>query len=83
VCIEPSPQMGGIQTGGGERRRDGHVLEHMGERKSLDAESVHRKFRDVVKGVISDERAESIQRAIAALDSQQDVRAIGALLSAE
>jgi len=81
VSLETSPQIGRIQTLVRVRTRDGRVLEHMGERKSLDAESVHRKFRDVVKGVISDERAENIQRAIAALDSQQDVRAIGALLS--
>jgi 2-methylcitrate dehydratase PrpD len=81
VSLETSPQIGRIQTLVRVRTRGGHVLEQMGERKSLDAESVRRKFRDVVKGVISDERAESIQRAIAALESQQDVRAIGALLS--
>jgi hypothetical protein len=55
----------------------------MGLRKSLDAQAVLEKYRGLVKGVISEERAERILSAIAALDTQDDVRAVGALLAAE
>jgi hypothetical protein len=55
----------------------------MGLRKSLDAQSVLEKFRGLVKSVISAEQAERIPVAIAALDTQDDVRAVGALLAAE
>ena len=72
-----------IQTLVRVHTRDGRTLERMGERESLDAESVLDKFRGLVKGIISPERAESINRAIAALESQDDVRAVGSLLAAE
>ena len=65
------------------RTRDGRTLERLGLRRSLDAQAVLEKYRGLVKGVVSDERAERIPAAIAALDAQADVRAVGALLAAE
>jgi hypothetical protein len=55
----------------------------MGERKSLDANSVLEKFRSLVKGTISPARAENINSAIAALETQDDVRTVGSILAAE
>ena len=83
VSLETRPEIGRIQTLIRVRTRDGKVLERMGVRKSLDAQSVREKFRGLVKDVISAERAERIPVAIAALDTQDDVRAVGALLAAE
>jgi 2-methylcitrate dehydratase PrpD len=82
VSLETRQEIGRIQTLVRVRTRDGEVLEQMGERKSLDAQSVLEKFRALVKGVVSPARAEEINRAIAALDTQNDVRAVGALLAA-
>lgn len=83
VTLETRPEIGRIQTLIRVRTRDGRTLERMGLRKSLDAQSVLEKFRGLVKGVVSAERAERIPAAIAALDTQNDVRAVGALLAAE
>jgi 2-methylcitrate dehydratase PrpD len=83
VSLETRPDIGRIETLIRVRTRDGKVLERMGLRKSLDAQSVLEKFRGLVKGVISAEQAERIPVAIAALDTQDDVRAVGALLAAE
>jgi 2-methylcitrate dehydratase PrpD len=83
VSLETRPEIGRIQTLVRVRTQNGQVLEHMGERKSLDAESVLVKFRDVVKDIITSERAERIQSAIAALDTQDDVRVVASLLAAE
>jgi len=83
VSLETRPEIGRIQTLIRVRTRDGKVLERMGLRKSLDAQAVLEKYRGLVKGVISEERAERIPSAIAALDTQDDVRAVGALLAAE
>jgi 2-methylcitrate dehydratase PrpD len=83
VSLETRPEIGRIQTLIRVRTRDGKVLERMGLRKSLDAQAVLEKYRTLVKGVISDELAERIQAAIAALDTEDDVRLVGALLGAE
>jgi len=83
VSLETREEIGRIQTLIRVRTRDGQILERMGERESLDAQSILDKFRGLVKGIISPERAECINRAIAALDSQDDVRAVGSLLAAE
>ncbi|MBI4193490.1 MAG: MmgE/PrpD family protein [Betaproteobacteria bacterium] len=83
VSLETRQEIGRIQTLVRIRTRDGQVLERMGERKSLDAISVLEKFRVLAKGTISPARAENINCAIAALDSQDDVRAVGSLLAAE
>ena len=83
VSLETRPEIGRIQTLIRVRTRDGKVLERMGLRKSLDAQSVLEKFRGLVKGVISAEQAERIPVTIAALDTQVDVREVGALLAAE
>ncbi len=83
VTLETRPEIGRIQTLIRVRTRDGRTLERMGLRKSLDAQSVLEKFRGLVKGVVSAKRAERIPAAIAALDTQNDVRAVGALLAAE
>jgi 2-methylcitrate dehydratase PrpD len=83
VSLETRPDIGRIETLIRVRTRDGKVLERMGLRKSLDAQSVLEKFRGLVKSVISAEQAERIPVAIAALDTQDDVRAVGALLAAE
>ncbi|HJQ63586.1 MAG TPA: MmgE/PrpD family protein, partial [Burkholderiales bacterium] len=83
VTLETRPEIGRIQTLIRVRTRDGRTLERMGLRKSLDAQSVLEKFRGLVKAVVSAKRAERIPAAIAALDTQNDVRAVGALLAAE
>lgn len=83
VSLETRPEIGRIETLVQVRMKDGQTLERLGLRKSLDAGSVLEKFRGLVKGVVSDERADRIPAAIAALDTQDDVRDIGALLAAE
>jgi 2-methylcitrate dehydratase PrpD len=83
VSLETRPEIGRIQTLIRVRTRDGKVLERMGLRKSLDAQSVLEKFRGLVKGVISAEQAERIPVTIAALDAHDDVRKVGALLAGE
>jgi 2-methylcitrate dehydratase PrpD len=83
VSLETRPEIGRIETLVRVRTRDGQTLERMGLRKSLDAPSVLDKFRGLVKGVVSAERAERIPAAIAALDTQGDVRRLGTLLAAE
>lgn len=83
VSLQTRPEMGRIETLVRVRTKDGRTLERLGLRKSLDAQAVLEKYRGLVKGVISDERAERIPAAIAALDAQADVRAVGALLAAE
>lgn len=83
VSLETRPEIGRIETLIRVRMKDGQTLERMGLRKSLDAPSVLDKFRGLVKGVVSAERAERIPAAIAALDTQGDVRRLGTLLGAE
>jgi 2-methylcitrate dehydratase PrpD len=80
VSLETREEIGRIETLVRVRTRDGQVLERMAQRESLNAEQMLAKFRDVVKGVVSPARAEEIIRAIDALDMQQDVRRVGALL---
>jgi len=83
VSLETRQEIGRIQTLVRVRTRDGRAFERVGERESLDAVSVLEKFRLLVTGIISPARAENINRAITALDSQDDVRAVGSLLAAE
>jgi 2-methylcitrate dehydratase PrpD len=83
VSLETREEIGRIQTLVRVRTRDGQVLERMAERESLDAEGVLQKFRGLVKGIISPARAEGIIRSIDGLDSQDDVSAVGSLLTAE
>jgi 2-methylcitrate dehydratase PrpD len=83
VSLQTRPEIGRIETLVRVRTRDGRTLERLGLRKSLDAQAVLEKYRGLVKGVISEPRAERIPAAIAALDAQADVRAVGALLAAE
>lgn len=83
VSLETRQEIGRNQTLVRVRTRDGQILEHMGERKSLDANSVLEKFRSLVNGAISPARAENINSAIAALETQDDVRTVGSMLAAE
>ena len=83
VSLETREEIGRIQTLVRVRTRDGEVLERMGVREGLDAEAVLEKFRGLTKGIISPARAEQINAAIAALDSLDDLSALGSLLAAE
>ncbi|MGQ0751669.1 MAG: MmgE/PrpD family protein [Betaproteobacteria bacterium] len=83
VSLDTRPEIGRIETLIRVRTKDGRTLERMGLRKSLDAQSVLEKFRGLVKEVVSDERAERIPAAIAALDAHDDVRKVGVLLASE
>ena len=83
VSLETRDEIGRIQTLVRVRTRDGQVLEHMGLRESLSAPAVLDKYRGLVKGIVSPARSEAIIRAIDGLDTQDDVRTVGALLGAD
>jgi 2-methylcitrate dehydratase PrpD len=83
VSLQTREEIGRIETLVRVRTRDGRVLECVGERASLNAHQVLAKFRDVVKGVVSPAQSERIIHAIERLDSEPDLRSIGALLVAE
>jgi 2-methylcitrate dehydratase PrpD len=81
VSLETRKEIGRIETLVRVRTRDGRVLEHMGQRKSLDAASLLEKFRGVTRSTISPAHAENIIAAIDKLESERDVRALGRLLA--
>jgi 2-methylcitrate dehydratase PrpD len=83
VTLQTREEIGRIQTLIRVRTRDGRILEHMGTRASLDRAGILQKFRDVVRETITSSRAEQIIECLGGLESQQDIRGVGALLGAE